>query len=643
MTKKQAELIQYLSNQHTHKTSTEIANALQISVRSVKNYIYEINKLYNKKIILSSRYGYELNPQLSTSLFLEHEDEKIPQNAEERSFYIIKQLILEHTPKLELFDLCDYLCISYSTIKSIIANMNKTYSAYNIQFICKNDQISIKGTEANKRKLISYVINEESKTSFIDIQQLQACFSNIDIFKIKELIDSHFKSKNCYLNDFAEVNLLLHIAIVIDRSVSGNPLVSGESAFNMPDYNEDNIAWNFCWDLENNFHIHLNRYEQFEIYTFIKANTHYSFGKTEIKKTVGKEITNLIDYYVSQINNTYLINLSDDSFRIPFSLHLKNLIQRAKMGSYINNPMADAIKLNSPVIFDIAIFISLDLCERYGFMINEDETAFLAMHIGAEVERQHSYQGKAPAIILCPNYHNLDTDLINKLMLNYGHQIKITHIVHNELELSEIEEKEFSHKPAGLLFTTIPLSKKHKLITVQISPFNLESQFQVIQDAILKNKDLYENYKLRKNFHNFFEKDLFFIDSELKNKNQILSKLCDKLLVKEYVKDKFEENVLKREEAATTAFGNIAIPHSIEMDATKTNITVAISKKGFIWNTNTVHIVFLLAINKADKQNFRGLYESLISLFSEETIIQEVINCTSFESFEKIIYQYIEE
>ncbi|MFQ7536008.1 MAG: PTS sugar transporter subunit IIA [Clostridium sp.] len=39
----------------------------------------------------------------------------------------------------------------------------------------------------------------------------------------------------------------------------------------------------------------------------------------------------------------------------------------------------------------------------------------------------------------------------------------------------------------------------------------------------------------------------------------------------------------RRENAATTAFGGIAIPHAVEMDAMKTSIAVAISKNGIQW------------------------------------------------------------
>ena len=143
MKKKQTELLRYLSGQSHPIKSTELANALQISSRSVKNYVSDINFLYNKKIILSSRQGYQLNHQLSYHLLLDENEEKLPQTGEERAFYIIKSLILGHTPQLDLFDLCDYLCISYSTLKTVITKMNKSFSAYHVSFICKNDLSAI--------------------------------------------------------------------------------------------------------------------------------------------------------------------------------------------------------------------------------------------------------------------------------------------------------------------------------------------------------------------------------------------------------------------------------------------------------------------------------------------------------------------
>ena len=63
----------------------------------MKNYVKEINSLYSKKIILSSRNGYLINSLISPALLMEDSDEKIPQTWDERAYFIIKQLILGHT------------------------------------------------------------------------------------------------------------------------------------------------------------------------------------------------------------------------------------------------------------------------------------------------------------------------------------------------------------------------------------------------------------------------------------------------------------------------------------------------------------------------------------------------------------------
>ena len=641
MKKKEQELLNYLSEFNKPIRSAEIANALDISVRSVKNYVHNINSLYGKNIILSSRNGYELNLQNNYSLVLTNSSEQIPQTLEERSFFIIKQLVLNHSTQIEIFDLCDSLCVSYSTIKSIISKMNKTYSSYNLEFYCEHDCVRIKGDEINKRKLLSYIINEESKSSIMNVNVLKNNFASIDVEKLQNIIFTTFKKYNYYLNDFSSMNLLLHLLIIVDRELNGNELNDGQNEVSIDNQDELNFLNEFIAQLETTFKISINKYERFEIYMLFKTNANFSIedSSKKLKELVGDNIIELIDKYVEDINNIYMVDLSSKAFKTPFTLHLKNLLLRAQSGKYTSNPMAEIIKNNSPLIFDIAIYISLDLAERFHIKINEDETSFLAMHIGSEIERQADNKDKIPVAILCPNYHNMADQIMNSLMLNFGNQLNMVGSIHNENDFYTL------NNPVSILFTTIPVTTKiintntnEPLDAVLISPLNLKSQFSIIQNAILQAQEKYRDRKLKVKFNDFFEQSLFVVDSKLKNKKQVLTKLCDCLLVQNYVDTNFEESVYKRENAAGTAFGNVAIPHSIEMNAIKTSIAVAISKEGFQWDSNIVHVVLLLAINKADRRSFRALYESLISLFSEDKVIQEIRNCTSFDEFKSIIY-----
>ena len=127
MKKKQLELIQFISEQNKPLTGNEIATFLDISSRTVKNYIKEINETYDKNIIISSRYGYEINPNFDYSIIIDKEDNTIPQSFEERTFYIIKRLYSSHGNGVNIFELADELYIGYSTLKNIIAKMNKNF------------------------------------------------------------------------------------------------------------------------------------------------------------------------------------------------------------------------------------------------------------------------------------------------------------------------------------------------------------------------------------------------------------------------------------------------------------------------------------------------------------------------------------
>ncbi|WP_207940739.1 lichenan operon transcriptional antiterminator [Enterococcus sp. DIV2402] len=642
MNEKHQKLLHYLASANRTVTSTELSNALGVSTRSIKNYVAQINSTSNNKIILSSRNGYTVN--ITHRQFLSTtETDQIPQTNEERSFYIIKCLILKPSVTLHLFDLCEYLCISYSTMKSVLSKMNNMYKMYHVQFISENDCVKMLGEEKDKRKLISYVINEESKENFTGITQIKAAFPEFDTDTLYKIIIETFKKHNYYLNDFASSNLLFHLVIMINRKQQGNALESTEYVTPMLNTSEQELLDDIYNYIEKSFDVVFNSYEQTELYILFRANANYSLTNStqDVLDLVGSEIFTRTQHCVEKINTLYMIDLSSDDFILPFALHIKGLLFRAKNKKFTTNPMAEQIKNNSPIIFDMAISISLDLMDAYDTYISEDETAFLAMHIGAEIERQHKNKSKIPAVLLCPDYHSISTNLLNTLMLDFGNQINIIRSVHSEKELHTFES-EFNGSDYMMIFSTIPISPLKKQTIVYISPFDVHNQYEMIQEALIENQKSYKNYKLKEYFHTFFEKDLFVANTKMTNRNQILTFLCDKLEVKGYVDASFEKQIYRREEAATTAFQNIAIPHSVQMDAFKTSISVAISKEGFRWGKNTVHLVLLLAINKADKQTFRVLYESLISLFNNHSTIQEVRNCRTFEEFEYLIYSRIE-
>lgn len=329
MKKRHIDLIQFLKSKNKPLNSQEIADYFHVSNRSIKNYVREINSKYQNSIIITSHQGYEINKKV-LPLFNIMQNKNIPQTDEERSFYIIKQFILEYKSNIDLFDLCDYLSVGYSTLKSLISKMNKMYSSYNIRFICKNDYLQIIGNDKNFRQLISYVISEESKVHFLDIQKLSEYFKSISIDNLLHIISSIFKKYNYYLNDFTTINLLLHFSILLDRKMNDINLESNQSQFFQIEDSKEKELLNELFELlEEEFLVQFNNSEKFEIYLLFKSNAHAS-NQDDLIQLVGKEIIELINHYIQQIYNLYMIDLSSKAFITPLSLHIKNLIFRLK-------------------------------------------------------------------------------------------------------------------------------------------------------------------------------------------------------------------------------------------------------------------------------------------------------------------------
>lgn len=74
--------------------------------------------------------------------------------------------------------------------------------------------------------------------------------------------------------------------------------------------------------------------------------------------------------------------------------------------------------------------------------------------------------------------------------------------------------------------------------------------------------------------------------------------ISSRLIKLDYVDSSFFEEVLKREQLSSTAFGNFAIPHSMKMKAMKTGIDVVITRNPIAWDKYPVNLVLMICFNK---------------------------------------------
>lgn len=626
MNKKYRKLLQYLSKQNKSVTAQQIAEELAVSSRSIKTYISAINQEYDN-IIVSSRNGYLSDKKkVGTLLVKERRDNMvdIPQNYEERSHYLIKRLMEENNLQIE--DIGDEIYVSTQTLINDIRKMNTHYSRYDVSFEISKGVISLVGKEGSKRKLISKVIREEAKSSVFDIQFLEEQFVDYDVEKMSTMVKDIFYKNGFYFNEFNYENLILHIMIIIARNDYDDEENEWEVTDNIKQLTDQIIKM-----IEDNWNIIITDNSRNQLQVLLSCHSINPDGQPEsATNSQTSSIAQFVDKIIVQIRDNYDVDLSNDIFKYPFTLHIANMYRRLKNNVYVNNPLGDGIRKSCPTIYEIAVEVAFEIAEKWQCDIDENEISFIALHIGGEIQRQQQDKGKQPVALVIQDYHGLREWLYNQMMINFGSRIKIVGFYD---ELEEVEDKEMA---------IITLDQKYdpQLYpnTVIVKAFATLPNMEIVNllDKIDNEKKLRILYQ---NFNVLFKESLFTISDE-DDYHQVIWKMTKLLLNEEYVGDEFYKRVLQREEASSTAFGAIAIPHSIKFDGLTTAICVLINPNGIEWKDNKVNIVFLISVNKADSTYFRAIIGALIQLFEEEKIVTELSGCRNFQQFKSTIFKY---
>lgn len=628
MRRKQEELINYLYTHNEKVTANILSKALNLSIRTIKSYIAELNMNY-PSLISSSNRGYVIDKVKANSL-LQYKDD-IPQDYESRCIYIIKKTLLEKQDYIDIFDLCEELFISYSTLKKDIYKMNTSFANFKITFSSENNKLHVGGSEQNKRKLISHVMSEEVSGNFLNLTLLQESFPDYDLDDACTLIKDICKQHHYYLNDFSCVNFILHVTIMVSRINHGNHIINNNELIQVTNKNDEKIAKELCLALEQVFNVSFNSSEILEIYILFKNNANYINNENEnVSLLVSDEIIQITKNIIKNVDEHFFINLDSDNFITPFMLHLKNLKNRLIKNNLLKNPMLDSIKISCPTIYDISTFIAYQLTLSFHENVNEDEIAFIALHVGTEIERQKKEETKVSCLLLCPEYLNITSTLHKKIMMGFGDQLTIQKSISFE---NEILGNNFD-----LLITTVPVLESTNYFTVLLPPFPMSYEKNKILDAIIRIENTKKSQILTNNLNFYFNEKLFYSMNEDISKSAVINELAERMINLGYVEENFKEEIWKRETASSTAFMNIAIPHPMKMSAYKTSIGVVISHKGIDWgNQHFVNVVFMIAFNKIDNKHFHALYESLVLLFNEPIVISEIKKCKNFNDFKDIV------
>lgn len=620
-------------------SSARLAELLGVTSRSVKSYVTQINRI-EPDLIRSTPKGYVLNRNMprkhttgaSLDCCVPHVG-NVPQTYAERCQYIIRRLLIDHVESIDLYGLCDELCLSYSSVKGLIGRMNHEYRGLRVVFRCRAERVYLEGNERDKRRFLTRAIYRESSGCYVDRRAIKMLFEDRVIDAIDEVLRGIVDSRALSVSEFGYSNLLLHLAVAVDRVAGGNSLSLAKGPFPVEGASEGlkGVTVEIIEGLQERLNVSFGVTERQAIDEQVSTNLlpHPMSEIDRIIEDVGERNYRVTADIIASVNARYHLHLNCDALQLPLALHIKNLVIRAERGTVLPNPFLETMQVSCPVLFDCAVFSAEIIQREYGVEISKDEVAYLAMHIGADIERQNREDGKLACVLLCPEYYDMQGELAGYLLDHLGQLITLVAVCGHE---DEIPETAFD-----VLIATVSPAGEYGEVVV-IPPFKRAID---MKELIGRLQDIADRRKLRaiaSSYREFFRPALFCLrDGAAEERNDVIRSLSRLLRASNYVSMGFLEDVMRREEAASTAFRDVAIPHAMNMNAQRTGIAVAIAPHGIAWGEGRVHIVLLVAIGEHDLPVFQELYEALILLFSQEEFVASARRCASFDEFERLL------
>ncbi|GGN55178.1 BglG family transcription antiterminator [Oceanobacillus indicireducens] len=616
-------------------TSQELAAELHVSSKTIRNDIKNLQPLlsdYGLEIVSVRGKGYALtdNDQKKMAVFLQHHMEQdIPVEPEDRVHFLMETLLLQ-TDYIKIDEIMEKIYVSRSTLQNDLRQVRKILADYQLTLKQKpNYGIKVEGDEMQIRFCIAEWLFQQS-ISLLRHDMDLPILNKKDLNMISNTILSNLRQSKIIISDINLHNLITHLAISIRRLRENNTIQTEIDDASLQDTMEYQVAQKILREIEEDLFITFpyNEVAYLTIHLMGTKLLSPEDSTTETHQVIDAEILRLSEQIIKRIDQQYEFHLQEDEeLKLALALHLKPAMNRYQYQMNMRNPMLDEIKMNYPLSFEAAVAGSEVLIEEKSIKINEDEIAYLALHIEvAQERRKQLLSNKKRCLIVCASgmgsAHLLKYKLKN--MLSEDLVIVGTTEMHNL--------KYHSLDYIDLIITTIPIPWDTEKPVIQVSTILGKTDLSKIKDLLSKGKDMTDHY---------LYESFTYLQQDFKHPDSILHFMCNEIYKAGFSNDNYLDSVLKRENYAPTSFGNlVAIPHPLDPENTHTFWSVMTLVKPIKWGNKPVQLIFLLSIQKGKQKEIKSMFEELGDLLEDKDLIQRLIACTTFKQFKHTLQQW---
>jgi len=543
---------------------------------------------------------------------------------EQRRQHLLQSLLLNKSSQrmkdLEL----DYY-VSRATIHADIATLNESLKAFQCEIVFdKTHGLQLMGDETHQRQvmahfgplepLVEYVMDGSQKSKQTFIERFNDVL-NLDFNEIEMIVNEAQHQLGYTFSTEASLNLIVHIAIAIQRAKQGFDVTLSDDLFSaLSSQKEYDIAKVIAQRIERHFDVTLSSSET--IYLCL-----HFLGAKRIKELQLKQLSissdtqaleDTITRFIRKVQSSMGLFLENDAALFnSLLLHLKPTINRLMYGLSLQNPLYEEIKFNYSSIYSAVEQHSHLFNEVYHIHIPPNEIAYLVLHFAAAKERNVTM---IRTLVMCASGLGTSQLIVSKLKRTFNN-LQIVDVI------ASFDVSYYKEKDIDLIISTIPLESSIK--TIVISPLLSDYDISMIKHSLVDVK------KQPLPAMRFLPHHVW-IDVEVNNKEELLQLMVEQLIKEGYVSEAYLQSILEREQLGPTLISStLAIPHG-EAKHVNQSITLWVRlSQPMIWAMNeSIQQVMLIASTQEEESIHIQLMHNLMNHLEDETWEQQLLTIT---------------
>ena len=563
--KRYFEIINLVINSNDEITVKDISNLYNITERSIRYDIDELNVFFQEK---NNKDIIEINNNRLKILYSENEIEDIVENIKEKEYFlsenervnILSYEIFLSKNEFILQYFTEKYNLSKTTVRYSLKELNKIISEYGLVIDMNNNRgYKIIGSEINIRKYIINILREyikntkEKKIEYDPLKKIiQKFYKKSRIEESKSIINKILDYTGKTISDEAFETLQLFLFISVIRNKNGHEIEEDvENEIFLSKTMEFSKIREILEKIENIKEKDIHYFVDFFLGSY-SYNLEYSYFLNWIL------IESLIDQFIKLLSDKLKVNLTEDKIlRKELLNHIKPAIYRMKNKFKLTESILSEVKKQYMELF-IKTKSSLKIISDFiDLSFDEDEAAFITVMIQRAIMRNN------PSTLL-----KKDPNILIVCGLGYSSSRFLYENINNRFQVNIIDIIPFNQlenynylKKADIIISTLD--------------FKLDGMDVITVNAVMNEKDILKlkNYGLP-------EKKSKIKLSELLS---IIKKVPDETELKKQLMRNFGENIyddMGEKSETGKSFVELLSEKSIKLNVAANNLDEVIEITG---------------------------------------------------------------